>query len=224
MPANGMALQVGRSVPRSSGGTPLHHRSVEDALELALGEDAARDEVVGLLGGPPCDGPPRHAGRDPGRLLELAQRGAVEVDGRGRVGRVVPVEEAAPGGDERCREYQDGEPCASPGHGAAEPTLPAALNGRGGGTSRSGAVPSTRWRVRRRARRRRSPRRRPSTPRGGAGTAPSAPSRRGRARGGSPGTPRLRARPRRRRPRAPPSRPAPGSPPPSPPPSWLART
>src|SRR5437867_12690758 len=98
MPANGMALQVGRSVPRSSAGTALHHHPVEDAVELALGEDAARDEVVGLLVGPPLDDPLRHAGRDPRQLLELAQRGAVQVDGRGSGGGGGAGGGGAPGG------------------------------------------------------------------------------------------------------------------------------
>src|SRR6266516_6462530 len=83
MPAKGMALQVGKSVPRSSACTAVHDHPVEDAVELALGEDAARDELVGLLVGPPLDDPPCHAGRDPRQLLELAQRGAVQVDGCG---------------------------------------------------------------------------------------------------------------------------------------------
>src|SRR2546422_9502902 len=104
MPAKGIALQVGRSVPRSSACTALDDHPVEYAVELALGQDAARDEIVGLLVRPPFDDPPRHAGRDPGQLLELAQRGAVQIEGRGRGGRAVAMEEAAPRGDERGRE------------------------------------------------------------------------------------------------------------------------
>src|SRR5690242_16784373 len=100
-----MALQTGRSDPSSSVVTMLHGDPVEDALELALGEDAALDELVRITVRPPFHDPARHARRDAGQLLDAAERGGVQVDRGGTLRLGVPaMQEAASGKRDRCDE------------------------------------------------------------------------------------------------------------------------
>src|SRR3989442_1333449 len=64
------------SIPRPQG------PPIRDALELALGQDAALHEVRGVTVRAPLDDPTRHAGGDARQLLDLPAGGRVEVDRR----------------------------------------------------------------------------------------------------------------------------------------------
>src|SRR5437867_11546767 len=111
MPANGIALHVGSIVPSSgaacagvaappasasarprgadSACTGMDDDPVLDAFQLPPGEDAARDELVGVGERPALDDATRHARRDAGQALDLPERGPGDVDGRGLLGRAL---------------------------------------------------------------------------------------------------------------------------------------